>query len=113
MTEADLLAVLEKHIKKVRDIPHYSQSMKSKTEKKLLLSHKKLLRDLFDVQPKLTFQVDELEGAFKTLSRNQRWQIKNEDSRECMARVAAQRIRVMARHLSQSILKSRGCHSSW
>eukprot|EP00971_Amphidinium_carterae_P325531 6455850-Amphidinium_carterae.1 len=113
MAEAELLAVLGKHIHKPRDIPHYSSDMRSKVEKRLLLAHKKLLGALFDINPKLSFQAVELEGAFQKLSRNQKWQIKNEDSRECMAKVAAQRIRVMSRHLSQSILKARRCHTSW
>eukprot|EP00971_Amphidinium_carterae_P181697 3605014-Amphidinium_carterae.1 len=101
----ELQIALGRHIQSPQQLPHYSQSMGSRVERKHLLGHQALMREMYMLHPSLSFGNEAMVEALYNMSDG--W-FENEESRCTFARVGGKRLRVMCRHLSQAIIKARG-----
>ena len=91
----------------------YCEDAAEKVDKHLLFQHAPLIRALHNVQRNMSFSRRVMTSALLVLAAERGFFKDSPSMLSEWSRVCSARARTLGRHMAQSILKARGCHSSW
>ena len=99
-----LAAILERHLQKPGTIK-YSTLMASRTCREQILPHGPLLKELYELQPNLSFSQSTMEASLRLVAERRGWCRRSPNGLEQFCSTIASRLRVMSRHVAQSVIK--------
>ena len=99
-----ITTILARHISKPGSLK-YSTVMSSRTVREKLLPFGALFRELYELQPNLSFAQSTVEASLRLLAEQKGFCRKNPAGLDQFSSTIASRLRVMTRHVMQSFLK--------